>query len=128
MSYSEFFWSVFSRIQSEYGEILQKNTDQKNSEYGHFSRSVLFLKILTYTLILGNIKNNGPIISSKYPIKYLELFFVSINFEITILSTSTPPNFYCFFFASQNSFMDIFVSPNLNIIALSEILLSLLFS
>ena len=35
--YSEFFWSVFSRIRTEYGEIL---TDQKISEYGHFSRSV----------------------------------------------------------------------------------------
>ena len=46
--YSEFFWSVFSRIQTEYGEIrsispysvrVRENTDQKNSEYGHFSRS-----------------------------------------------------------------------------------------
>ena len=47
--YSEFFWSVFSRIQTEYGEVLricpysvrmQENTDQKNSEYGHYSSSV----------------------------------------------------------------------------------------
>ena len=47
--YSEFFWSVFSRIQTEYGEILRngpysvrmrENTDQKNSKYRHFSRSV----------------------------------------------------------------------------------------
>ena len=46
--YSESFWSIFSRIRTEYGEILcispysvrmQENTDQKNSEYGHFSRS-----------------------------------------------------------------------------------------
>ena len=44
--YSEIFWSVFSRIRTEYGEILRtspylvqmrENTDQKNSEYGHFS-------------------------------------------------------------------------------------------
>ena len=44
--YSEFFWSVFSRIQTEYGELrsispysvqMWENTDQKNSEYGHFS-------------------------------------------------------------------------------------------
>ena len=42
-----FFWSVFSRIRTEYGEILRispysvrmkENTDQKNLEYGHFSR------------------------------------------------------------------------------------------
>ena len=47
--YSELFWSVFSRIWTEYGEIrsifqysvgMQENTDQNNSEYGHFSRSV----------------------------------------------------------------------------------------
>ena len=48
--YSEFFWSAFSRIPTEYGELLRKspysvrmreNTDQKNSEYGHFSHSVV---------------------------------------------------------------------------------------
>ena len=47
--YSEFFWSLFFRIRTEYGEIqsispysvrMRANTDQKNSEYGHFSRSV----------------------------------------------------------------------------------------
>ena len=47
--YSEFFWSVFSRIRTEYGEILRispysvrmrENRDQKNSENGHFSCSV----------------------------------------------------------------------------------------
>ena len=46
--YLEFFQSVFSRIRSEYGDVYSKflcsfqmreNTDQKNSEYGHFSRS-----------------------------------------------------------------------------------------
>ena len=39
--YSEFFWSVFSRIWTEYGEI---NTDQKNSEHGHFSGSAILRK------------------------------------------------------------------------------------
>ena len=47
--HSELFWSVFSRIRTEYGEILRispysvqmrQNTDQNNSEYGHFSRNV----------------------------------------------------------------------------------------
>ena len=46
--YSQLFWSVFSRIRTEYREKLRispysvrmrKNTDQNNSEYGHFSRS-----------------------------------------------------------------------------------------
>ena len=44
----KFIWPVFSRIWPEYGEILRisaysvqmrENTDQKNSEYGHFLRS-----------------------------------------------------------------------------------------
>ena len=43
--YSELFWSVFSRIQIEYREILRislyslqmrENTDRNNSEFGHF--------------------------------------------------------------------------------------------
>ena len=47
--YSEFFWSVFSRIWAEYGEIrsvspysvrMWENADQNNSKYGHFSGSV----------------------------------------------------------------------------------------
>ena len=46
--YSEFFWSAFPRIQTEYGEILRispysvqmlENMDQENSEYGHFLHS-----------------------------------------------------------------------------------------
>ena len=48
--YSELFWSAFSRIRTEYGEILrifpysvrmQENTNHSNSEYGHFLRSVI---------------------------------------------------------------------------------------
>ena len=45
--------------------------------------------ILTCLLVLGIIKTNGLIALSRYPIKYLELDFVSINFKITILSTLT---------------------------------------
>ena len=47
--YWEFFWSVFCHIRTEYGEIrtispylvwMRENTDQKNSEYWHFSGCV----------------------------------------------------------------------------------------
>ena len=43
--YFELFWSVFSRIRTDYGEILRispysvrmlENTDQNNSAYGQF--------------------------------------------------------------------------------------------
>ena len=46
--YSEFFWSTFSRIYTEYRKIrsifpypiqMWQITDQKNSKYKHFSRS-----------------------------------------------------------------------------------------
>ena len=40
---SEFFLSVFSHIWTEsispYSVRMRENNDQKNSEYGHFSRS-----------------------------------------------------------------------------------------
>ena len=51
-----------------------------------FLSSSLTLNVVTYPLILGNIKTNCLITISKYPIKQLELVFVSTNFEITILS------------------------------------------
>ena len=52
--YSELFWSAFSRIRTEYGEIksispysvwTRENADQNNFEYGHFSRSVAISNI-----------------------------------------------------------------------------------
>ena len=56
--YLVFFWSVFSGISTKYREILcispyslqmRENTDQKNTEYGHFSISVFpgFFAVLT---------------------------------------------------------------------------------
>ena len=53
--YLELFRSTFSRIRTEYEEILrispysvrmQGNVDQNNSEYGHFLRSVNFSNVL----------------------------------------------------------------------------------
>ena len=50
--YLELFWSVFSRIRTEYREILRisaysvwmrENTDQNNSEYGHFYAIIVTL-------------------------------------------------------------------------------------
>ena len=52
--YSELFWYVFSRIPTEYGNLLHEspnsvqmleNTDQKYSQYGHFSHSLILLLI-----------------------------------------------------------------------------------
>ena len=59
--YLNIFWSVFSRIRTEYGEIrivllyslqMPENTDQENSKYGHFSRIVcVFLSDPTFILL-----------------------------------------------------------------------------
>ena len=55
--YSELFWSAFSHIRTEYGEILRispysvqmrENADQKNYEYGHFLRSVRQKNLTSY--------------------------------------------------------------------------------
>ena len=71
--YSELFWSVFSRIRTEYGEILRnpvrmrENTDQNNSEYEHFyavmfafcsSFVILQNCLLTLTSFYFRVKNN----------------------------------------------------------------------
>ena len=65
--YSEFFWSEFSRIRTEYGEIIRvspysvrmlENTDQKNSQYAHILRSneyVRFIYLFIYLFIYFNI-------------------------------------------------------------------------
>ena len=47
------------------------------------------LNVLRHPLTLGIIKANDLIDLLKYPIKYLELAFVLINFEITIPPTLT---------------------------------------
>ena len=44
--YLKIFWSVFSRIRTEYEEIritvrMREDKDQNNSKYGHFSLSAL---------------------------------------------------------------------------------------
>ena len=44
--YSEFFWSLLFRIRTEhrdspYSVQMRENTDQKNSEYEHFSGSAI---------------------------------------------------------------------------------------
>ena len=58
--FSEFYWSVFSRIRTECGKILhispysvqlRENKDQKNSEYGHFLRCDWLLAFFYVCLI-----------------------------------------------------------------------------
>ena len=59
--YLEFFCSVFSSIWTKNGDLLRKspysvqrrvNTEQKNSEYRHFSRSVLYYRSLDPRYVL----------------------------------------------------------------------------
>ena len=45
-----FFWSVFSHIRTEYGDLVQSSSNtgeygpEKNTVFGHFSHSVYFQK------------------------------------------------------------------------------------
>ena len=56
--YSEFFWSVFFHIRTEYGEIfhissysiwVRENAEQKSSEYGPFLRSARGIEMEHWT-------------------------------------------------------------------------------
>ena len=47
--YSELFWSVFSNIRTEYGEI-RSIYGQNNSEYEHFLRSENTAVVFRYVL------------------------------------------------------------------------------
>ena len=67
--YLEFFWSVISRIWTEYWEILRispyslqmsENTGQKNPKYGNFSRSVYF-NIFQFSAAFVTIEIDGDI-------------------------------------------------------------------
>ena len=70
--YSKLFWSVFSRIRTEYREIrsispysvqMRENTDQNNSNYGHFSCSVIHTQnIKSLFNVEGYLANAMPFI------------------------------------------------------------------
>ena len=76
----------------------------------------LYLSFLKYSLILGAIKTNGLITSSKYPITSLELIYVLTNFEMTILSTLTLK--FLLAFLHHKIPVVTFVVPTLKIIIL----------
>ena len=87
--YSEFFWSVFSRIRTEYGEIscispcsarMRENTDNKNSEYGHFSRSDRKRSLArnAWNITINPFVPNAPFL---YPLKTSENLTVSDVFR-----------------------------------------------
>ena len=75
---------------------FRNNCHQDNlssSFFFFFSSLSLTLKVLTYPLNLDNTETNAPIVLPEYPIDYLDLVFVSIKFEMTILLTSTSQVF-----------------------------------
>ena len=87
-TYSVFFWYVFSRIWTGYGEVqsispysvrMWENTDQKFSEYGHFLSSV------KYTVQMNSIYFSRTIHRMSW--KLHTLWGMSIIAFITILFT-----------------------------------------
>ena len=78
------------------------------------------LNVLTYPLILGIIKTNGLIALSNFiPIKYLELVFVSINFQISVLSTLTS-QILLGFFSGIKLFFYLFLSLQISPLVCDE--------
>ena len=79
--YSELFWSAFSRIWTEYGEIfrispysvqMKENADQNNSEYWHI------LRILQFFVVAKAFDNFVP-----------ELISIRWNMALTVPSYSS---------------------------------------
>ena len=73
------FWSVFSFIRTKYGEILiispysvqmHENKGQKNSEYGHFSRSAFFYIEIWDHFVLSKERRKGKKKESKTFFKF----------------------------------------------------------
>ena len=53
--YLKFFWSVFSHV--PYSVQMRENTDQKNSEYGYFSRTDAFNEC--FSIFQKGTRNHG---------------------------------------------------------------------
>ena len=90
--YSELFWSVFSRIQTEYfvycilrlntSVRMQENTDQRNSKYGHFSHSVIDL---WWSKCLNSVKGNDSD-TNNVNCYFFEIFLVFLFFFLFLLT------------------------------------------
>ena len=83
--YSELLWSVFSRIRTEYGEIIRislysvrmrENTDQNNSEYRHVYAVITFeYRCLKNVIHQIHSKYEWLLLSASFTEKF-ELIFV----------------------------------------------------
>ena len=99
---SLYFWSVFSLIWTEYGETgsispysvqMRENTDQKNSEYGHVSRSELlpleniYITSAWKTLPIAML----PCLTSHTPLQYnfLKIYYLPVRKLSTSLNLNT---------------------------------------
>ena len=99
MSVFAVFWSVFSRIRTEYGEKrsispfsvqMRENTDQKTPEYGHFSHiwHIRYFKYVSLDLDVINFSQ------SEHTILYQ--FSILPAFEICSLLFGYPAENVCF--------------------------------
>ena len=78
-TYEEFFWSVFSRIRTEYGDLrskIQENTNQKISENGQFLCSVKVYVDLYYCQV-----------SSKKAVRSLPFSSLVVSLKIMLFQS-----------------------------------------
>ena len=95
--YSELFWSVFSRIRTEYGEIrsispysvrMRENVDQNNSEYWHLLRSVTDLKTLNFLKNFFDKTRHLFYIAFGHKCSIMTLYQTLKNLDLLIISLS----------------------------------------
>ena len=101
-----FFWSVFSCIRTEYKDLrsksqysvrIQENTDEKNSIFGHFSRSVMETHILESPRFYRFLLNRN--VDQFIFIFFKECFFThSVTYSVHCLGQKIILNFQDFFF------------------------------
>ena len=129
--YSELFWSVFFCVWSEceeifrispYSVIMWENTDQNNSEYGHFLRSVMqhlvennfgicqLTEVLKIYCLMDFYRSCFPaMVLFKYFVDFFDFFCFCFMSEKYYLSKLMLLCFRCqkiSFLCKQNFFMD----------------------
>ena len=112
--YTESFWSTFSCIQTEYGEVrsislysvwMREIAVQNNSEYGYFSHSGY------HKSILKTVKRR---LGTTYHSLLAHFFFNNLR-DIFIVLFSRLDSFFYFFFTIVSSAWDTFVAVATNV-------------
>ena len=125
--YCELFWSSFSRIRTAYGEIrgislysvrMRENTDQNNSEYGHFSRNVLYPSLLCIVKAIYDIYSSLYIFDGP-----LQRFHWNIDNPCLLARSAGNLNFVVSRIQTRFLYSDVFSGSRLKFISINNLTL-----